>query len=323
MVHQLLEKDPADRPPTALAVMNRLKAMRAGLQRAQTLLSEGSPTEIGPVENATSDTDPAGIKRDRNRRSHVNDDPTIIPPASHSETDSGQAGIESLGERRSAHATTPTVLSDTRKSKTIPPGGNEKGPKSNKTHFQTVSDQSPATSVFGKPSDAKSIWSHWLGISIMLVALFLGVAIFFKAMRPPTADQLYLTATQAEDNGARRAFLKRFPEDPRVVEVRDLYMADQSRAALKRLSTQTKLGIKPLLAAEEGFVAAMQGREQSPREAIDRLQQWLNVFDNTTNRDDTNLKALIELAEYEQARLGAARSFRPARSTGDRIDAGN
>ena len=31
VVHDLLQKDPADRPPTALAVMNRLKAMRAGL----------------------------------------------------------------------------------------------------------------------------------------------------------------------------------------------------------------------------------------------------------------------------------------------------
>ena len=35
LVHQLLEKDPADRPPTASAVMNRLKSMRAGLHRAR------------------------------------------------------------------------------------------------------------------------------------------------------------------------------------------------------------------------------------------------------------------------------------------------
>lgn len=34
LVHQLLEKDPADRPPTALAVMNRLKAMRRAATRA-------------------------------------------------------------------------------------------------------------------------------------------------------------------------------------------------------------------------------------------------------------------------------------------------
>ena len=72
---------------------------------------------------------------------------------------------------------------------------------------------------------------------------------------------------------------------------------------LTRLSAQDKLGIEPLLAAEEGFIAAMQGREQAPRESSERIQQWLNAFDNEANRSDTNLSPLIELAEYEQARL--------------------
>ena len=45
LIHELLEKNPEDRPPTALAVMNRLKAMKAGLERIQTVASDGAATE--------------------------------------------------------------------------------------------------------------------------------------------------------------------------------------------------------------------------------------------------------------------------------------
>ena len=63
----------------------------------------------------------------------------------------------------------------------------------------------------------------------MLALLLVGAVVIAVAMRPPTADQLYLAATQNEDIGARKSFVYRFPDDPRVIEVRDLYMSDRAR----------------------------------------------------------------------------------------------
>lgn len=53
LVHQLLSKLPEDRPPTSLAVMNRLKAMRAGLLRMQTMMGDdpSSETQHGSVRH--------------------------------------------------------------------------------------------------------------------------------------------------------------------------------------------------------------------------------------------------------------------------------
>ncbi len=319
LVHQLLEKDPADRPPTALAVMNRLKAMRAGLQRAQTLLLQESPTEVGHDSDVPSDTDPSGIKSGSELATNVTEDPTVIrrpaPGDSNAgesnagesnarESSGGQASRDSFADDSSGGPTIPTEVSDTRKSKTVPPPrGDRQKPRHNGTHFQTVSDHAlPAYNPFGA-NDGKSVWSHWMGVAAMVGVLLIGAAIIVYAMRPPTADQLYLAATKDEDAGARKSFINRFPEDPRVLEVRDLYMADYAGGVLKRLSAQDKFGLKPLLAAEEGFVAAMQGREQSPRESSERIQQWLNAFNNEANRSDPNLVPLIDIAEYEQARL--------------------
>src|SRR6056297_2614318 len=62
LVHQLLEKEPDQRPPTALAVMNRLKAILKELRQQQTLVSEDpvDPSEgDGSGIADTSLTDPS------------------------------------------------------------------------------------------------------------------------------------------------------------------------------------------------------------------------------------------------------------------------
>jgi hypothetical protein len=143
-------------------------------------------------------------------------------------------------------------------------------------------------------------------VALMCGVLLIGAAMLLRSMRPPTADQLYLTATADGDNGARRAFLRRFPEDPRAAEVNDLLMLDLLRGILNRLSAQAKLGVRPLSAAEEGFLAALEGREHSPQDAAQKLQQWLDAFDNEANQGQAELGELISLARYESQRLRTA-----------------
>ena len=53
IVSELLEKQPEKRPPTALAVMNRLKAMRAGLHRMQTLSDRAGEKPESPSSAET------------------------------------------------------------------------------------------------------------------------------------------------------------------------------------------------------------------------------------------------------------------------------
>ncbi|QDV41707.1 Serine/threonine-protein kinase PknB [Stieleria neptunia] len=70
IVGELLEKQPEKRPPTALAVMNRLKAMRAGLHRMQTLSDRTGDKPEPPSGAGTkhqSADEPASDKPDAGR----------------------------------------------------------------------------------------------------------------------------------------------------------------------------------------------------------------------------------------------------------------
>ncbi|WP_182867385.1 serine/threonine-protein kinase [Rhodopirellula sp. JC639] len=66
IVMELLEKRPEDRPPTALAVMNRLKAMRAGLHRLQTLSDRPVDESNSPTGSGTKHQPPE-VSADDNR----------------------------------------------------------------------------------------------------------------------------------------------------------------------------------------------------------------------------------------------------------------
>lgn len=303
LVHQLLEKDPADRPPTALAVMNRLKALRVGLERSQTSHLNGSPTEIEREDASTSDTDAIGMKGGRNGRQ---DEPTLVRRSRNNETEAREGSVASEGEVDLRHANARTEVSETRRGKTIPPVSGRREEASSKTSFQKVGDKDSLPTLFSVGPEERNKWLHWIVVAGMIVVLAGTSIAVVRALRPPSADQLYLAAIQQKDAGARVSFLHRFPNDPRVTEVRDALTLERIRAAVKRLTAQAALGVKPLHAAEDGFVVAMQTREQSPQEARQRLKYWLDAFDNQTNRGNANLTPLIELATFEVERLARA-----------------
>jgi hypothetical protein len=201
--------------------------------------------------------------------------------------------------------TTPTEVSETRKSRfSSPPKKREEGAAKN-THFQMVAEKSEWTHVRQTSKHDKRRWTHWLGMSVMLGLLLGGAYLLLLAMRPPSADALYLAATQQNDSGARKAFLNRFPKDPRFQEVESLLMADQLRATIRRLSLQAQVGVTPLTAAEDAFLQAMERLEEDPQAALPRIEQWLSAFDSAANRKDKKIELLFGLAEYERERLKA------------------
>ena len=78
VVHDLLAKDPQQRPPTALAVLNRLKAIKAGLQRGLTREIGSSPTLARDDE--VSDRGSEGVDGDTGRIEPATDPDQVASP---------------------------------------------------------------------------------------------------------------------------------------------------------------------------------------------------------------------------------------------------
>ncbi len=301
LVHELLEKNPADRPPTALAVMNRLKAMRAGLQRQETVLGGRSATKVGDENDRDhgtgsksgavdpdSATDSSGSGSSPSKR-------TVVSKAS-----SNNAGVV---DPDSPTLSTAESNACTESSLDLEEGSSPSESET-RTHFQTVSETDRRPGFFEtEVSEVEPAWVNHLAIGGMIAALLVAAALIFIAMRPPSADQVYATAVDGDDLSAMTAFLHRFPNDPRHAEVLDLKMQNQLAGQLKRMETQKKLGVTPLHAFEEAFYAAMEMRQLQPTEAAEQLRQWLIVYDSPESELSPNLRRLIELAQYEREQL--------------------
>lgn len=303
LIHELLEKSPADRPPTALAVMNRLKAMKAGLDRIQTVAAEGSITEERPLGKhglssledirTGSHGDDTGIAvgdgtgpdgsptPGRELNSDGSDDLIIVSPEEPTVMSVGNVG--------------PTRLIEEAK------GGDDE--LAANTHFQAVNEPKAESSVFAN----RHAWKDqnlvgWAKLIAMTTCLILGAVLFFWAMQTPSPNELYIDALSGNTT-AMQAFLQLYPDDARFTEVKDLQMAVKLRGVLKRLNAQNKLGITVLSPSEESFVSVMQGRDLNPTQAAAKIVQWLNVYDSEPENADRELGELIEMAKREQQRL--------------------
>ena len=299
LIDELLEKSPEDRPPTALAVMNRLKAMKAGLERIQTVASEGSPTEEGLGEE-----DDSSDVWETNRAGEV--DATGVDVRAGTGVHAGTASPSEFQSSRSddlivVSPEEPTVMSvgnvgPTRLIEELAAEDNE--PVSN-THFQTVNDAKADSSVFAN----RQVWAEqsflgWGKIVGMASILVLGGVLFLWAMQTPSPDELYIDALSGNST-AMQAFLQLYPDDPRHTEVEDLQMGIKLRGVLKRLSAQSKF--TDLSPSEESFVRSMQDRELNPTQAAGKIEQWLAVYDADVT--DPELREMVELAKREQQRL--------------------
>lgn len=297
--HQLLEKNPEDRPPTALAVMNRLKAMRAGLQREQTVVHDESATEVGPITSGTQDTSANGTNEAKlGPLNSASDAPTDVRKKKRTIVSRGASELPAVNPVQV------TVVSSGSE-KTLRPDGSvveeddDSERLNTRSHFQTVNDSDTRSSVFRDTlTEKESPWTQWLSIAGMVGVLMIGCGLFIYASRPPTADQLYEAALKG-DGGARKAFMVHCPDDPRFNEILNLDMASELASVLRRLSVK----LTPLEGFEEGFVNAMEGRDQDPGRSMESIRQWLIVYDTPSSGQDPKLKDLIRLAKHEQTQL--------------------
>lgn len=291
LVHELLEKDAKDRPPTTLAVMNRLKAMRAGLQREQTAVIDGLPT--------------------RSSSTPVSHDTDIV------EENSSSAATGVSGSNRHSDAPGPTVLSDPGASPIAPndptlvsgvgqtkfPGEkDDEEPLIPQTHFQTV-DETASSKLRSDGSPDTNQWIHVVSLIVLLIAVIGGVWWFVQSTRLPGAEEAYAIIQETGDPQAMDDFLRRFEDHDKYAEIYELRMASRLESTIKRLKTQAKLDVTPLNAFEQGFVDATEFRQQDPKETSRRLQLWLDVHVDSTAQLNPTEQEMVSIATFERDRL--------------------
>ncbi len=241
LINQLLEKDPLKRPPTALVVGNRLKALQQGMQRklkaGDTLPPEDNPAtptqvEVGPqltsldlsdVEDAElkltgAELKELGIDRDIAEETRRGEGPlgtheqkTIAAPegATDRAVNSSNAGTR-------IHSTGKYVEPDDLDHElSFPPEPQSSVYRSLNTdgelvtsggpsHYTPVSDYDTSRTSFGTTTTEQESSTDWLqigSIAGIIILLVTSVGAGWWMLQPPSANELYDSITTAVDSG--------------------------------------------------------------------------------------------------------------------------
>lgn len=304
IVHDLLEKAPQDRPPTAIAVNKRLKATRAGLQRGGTVSVQSEVTQNEPIQSEPIQSDGAAQAHFDTEQSYLTDGLVV-------DEIRADRGTDAADEKTSiTAASTPPVSSSDSLSRgdhggtatTQSPNANPAGapgarspvkptetPPNLSTTFQTV-EQDETDSIYFRGDAAASPVHHWLqvaSLATMLAILIGGIYLFIRASRVPSADSIFQTLQQADHDNELTLnealidrFLVHYPDDEHVAQVRQWKQQADLERTLKRLSAQARRlgGTANLNPAAQAFINAIELRTSSRQQARQKLQAWLDVF---------------------------------------------
>ncbi|MCM2372363.1 serine/threonine-protein kinase [Aporhodopirellula aestuarii] len=325
IVHHLLEKDPKQRPPTALSVSKRLKATRAGLQRERTVALENDITRSGIVTRDSSDdpsdtqhshlTDSSNIRNADTANKPSDDvDVTTVKPVSL--LDDG----EDKTKNRDDLATAATVPPDSATSNNPRLDSHDtdfetESPIVPTDSFKTIATEEAESGYFG-PEPAVSPAHHWMqiaSIAAMVAILAGGVYLFVRAVQVPSADTMFASLQSAEQEGDLTLnstlidrFLESYPDDQNAEQVRKWQRQAELEQTIKRLSARARRvgGVAKLDPASQAFVEAMKLRESSSEEAQTHLHAWLDVFaSDDVQSDSRELARLTRLVRDELDRL--------------------
>ena len=289
IISQLLEKDPDDRIPTALALANRLKAMQHGLM-AETVVDPDADVE----QHAARSDDKRAT-----RVSKTQDSPaTEVAPTS---IDSGFTP-KMRDDYAWNEATVVTAESEAqklnpeqRKSITVV---DEAG---NANRFTTVEAQRQHAA-----QKAEANRHEYLKAAALAAGLIALVGGIIWGLQPPSADQLYrriaTTVQQADIRDAKSdidEFHERFPNDPRFDEVHGWLLDIQCQYLFNRLRIRAKK--QKLSDVQAAYVEAMQLVEQQPASATRRFDALIESFQEA--KDEANPITCVEAARHQLARL--------------------
>ena len=332
IILQLLEKDPNRRIPTALALMNQLRAMEHALSLETQVMEVGDPVESPPPLNRpltapkteivnrgsqptealpnekVEKTDDEEYRLAAEMPTSIADEGSNVKPSSRTEmsTQSGKktgAGFDS--DRKTDVERTPVGRLREQASASV-------------RQFTTVSEEE----LRGARDSDEGIFKQWLvaGAVAIIGLLAIGMAIYMAA-RPPSADRLYAAIKavadrhEASELAAAEAEMTRFLElysaDPRKGEVeglvKDLAQYRLQRQAERRgRGASSDLGESPV---ELAYAEAVRLASFDPEAGLAHFEALLVVFGDANGAKENGepekaASECLELARKQIERLG-------------------
>lgn len=333
IVLQLLEKDPAQRIPTAIAVANRLKAMEHALS-IETRIDLGNGNtekpeddqdfQLQPLDDARRGAPPT--LRNANATIDILDSEGKSALVGPSGQHSGEMPTLVTGPAQSLLASVPTQatgkgsISPSAVTNVAPGDEYTLTPPPKSTHFTTISEADLRGKRAAHDGEESNLveWAKIAGVALAGLAVIAIVAFFFT--RQPTADQLAATIQAGVDadgiDGLLEAepeltkFLTSHAEDPRAEQMRsyaqeiELYRLQKTFERRARRASEEQ----GLLPVERLYLQAQKNMSADPATALLQFRAIVQLLagDRDPTASPTDRRATeqcMQLAEKQIAQL--------------------
>lgn len=332
LIYQLLDKEPSKRPPTALVVGNRLKAVQQALGGKATITGQTKqsivPKERAPLTSTTNVgkkltsldmEDEVNLTKDdlsdlvskdsaTKRSDDTRDQPTLVASPSMLKRSvltgkDNPRDSELSSEHLSPGADTNRSQSSATSASMVTSGG--------PSHYTPVSESDTRSyTIVSSPNEQSEGWDWTQIASIvgMIVALVGSIGLLWWKLQPQSADELYdsiISAVESGDDSQLLAasdhldeFLHRFPNDERSSDIKSL--KDEAdlvrRVKLLQRKAARSGGVNELSAAEQAFLDAITTRNDDFQLGQEKLGAMISLFSiDTKGPSETRL---VELAQY-------------------------
>jgi serine/threonine-protein kinase len=284
VIHQLLEKEPSDRIPTALALSKRLQSL---------LDASHVPIVEPPLDNNLDDirfgvTGPDAD--DELARLH-----TIATD------DAGQPSPPELARQETQDAPVNSAV---------------KTPAATKKYVEVDEQAAPLTD-----SEPESRWYSALTLVALLASFVVIIGFIANAVRPPSANELFQQITTAIDSGDEsrlidqkgvvRRFVERFPDDERAAGLRELATQIDELHSTMRLESRLRRGTrsdKTRSPLEEKMLTTIRLEETDAFAAAAQYQALIDLYGDEDEKQTSTEMQCLRLAEQRlrQIRLQQA-----------------
>jgi serine/threonine protein kinase len=335
IVLQLLEKDPAKRIPTAIAVANRLKAMEHALSIETRIDLPGAQAEsapddqdfqLQPLDDARRGAPPTLRNANANATIDILDSNGKSALTGPSVPHSGEMPTLVTGPAQSLLAGVPTQatgkgsISPSAVTNVAPEDEYTLTPPPKSTHFTTISEADLRGKRAAHDGEESSLveWAKIASVALAGLVVIAIVAFFFT--RQPTANQLATTIQAAVDaNGTDglleveaelTKFLTRHAEDPRAEQMRsyaqeiELYRLQRTFERRARRSSEEQ----GLLPVERLYLQAQKNMTADPATALLQFRAIVQLLEGDRDpaaspTDRRAAEQCLQLAEKQITQL--------------------
>lgn len=306
IIAKLLERDPAKRFRTALALSTKLKQL---LEVVSVQAEADTDASLDPDVEMPHDSDPENLLGAEASSAALLSDPDSLSGA-----DDTKRSTSKPQSNRSFRASQPTIV---QKGPVVPyeEGGVD--------YFTSVTGKPGVdfTGVASDPEEKELIWPYALGLLIVLSLIFLGIGMTY--WWKPSADDLMIQIEAARDEGnlsdvsdEMTEFVEQYPDDPRAKIVRQWQGSAEADELPRRVERDVqRRGIDSLSPVQIEFYSASQLATTDPSAAASRFQALVDAYEeiDLSLPDQDCIEAakiqVQQLAEYNQAHYERTRRW--------------